>query len=129
MACQDKAEDEAEDEQAEYDSILIENAGEILPSVAKILGGQTFAPYFAGVLPELLKKLVCHAYLCSLFLKTVLVSSYAYCVHISSFFIEIIAKSGLYDIQSGVYRMLSTLYACFLCLNVALGIIFVRIEH
>jgi hypothetical protein len=57
MACQDAEDDELDDEHAEYDSMLIENAGELLPTLAKLLGGPTFAPYFAGILPELLKKL------------------------------------------------------------------------
>lgn len=58
MACQDADADELEEEEAEYDSALIENAGELLPTLAKLLGGTRFAPYFAGMLPELLKKLV-----------------------------------------------------------------------
>ena len=59
MASQDGEEDEVDEDQAEFDSILIESAGELVPSLAKLIGGQKFAPYFAGLLPELLKKLVC----------------------------------------------------------------------
>jgi hypothetical protein len=58
VASQDSEEDEVDDDQAEFDSILIESAGELIPSIAKVLGGQKFAPYFAGLLPDLLKKLV-----------------------------------------------------------------------
>lgn len=58
MACQDN-DDEVDEGQAEFDSILIESAGELMPSFAKVLGGQMFAPYFAGLLPELMKRLVC----------------------------------------------------------------------
>ena len=38
--------------------MLIEYAGDILPSLATAVGGQIFAPYFAGFLPLLLKKTV-----------------------------------------------------------------------
>ena len=38
--------------------MLIEYAGDILPSLATAVGGPTFAPYFAGFLPLLLKKTV-----------------------------------------------------------------------
>ena len=38
--------------------MLIEYAGDILPSLATAVGGQIFAPYFAGFLPVLLKKTV-----------------------------------------------------------------------
>ena len=46
------------DQQAEYDAMLIEYAGDILPSLASAIGGAAFAPYFAGFLPLLLKKTV-----------------------------------------------------------------------
>lgn len=46
------------DQQAEFDAILIEYAGDILPSLATAVGGAAFAPYFAGFLPLLLKKTV-----------------------------------------------------------------------
>ena len=45
-----------EDEQAEYDAMLVENAGELIPTVAKIVGGETFAPFMAGLMPEIVKK-------------------------------------------------------------------------
>ncbi len=61
MVCQDneaEGDSELEDQQAEYDGMLIEHAGDIVPAVAKVIGGQLFAPYLAGLLPEFLKKLV-----------------------------------------------------------------------
>lgn len=58
MACQDQLDDDAVDEEAEYDTLLVENAGDVLPTLAKVLGGEMFAPYFVAMLPELLKKLV-----------------------------------------------------------------------
>jgi len=58
MACQDDdTVDELDEEEAEYDSALIEGAGELLPTLAKLIGGVQFAAYFAGILPLLLKKL------------------------------------------------------------------------
>ena len=47
-----------EDQAAEYDAMLIESAGDVLPAAAKVVGGEVFAPYFAGFLPEMLKRLV-----------------------------------------------------------------------
>ena len=63
MACQDITEEpetdaEEDKEMAEYDGIVIENAAEILPTLAKAVGGDNFKPYLAGFLPELLKRLV-----------------------------------------------------------------------
>nr|XP_033779924.1 importin-4 [Geotrypetes seraphini] len=58
--CQDpEAEDGDDDDgqQAEYDSMLIEYAGEGIPLIALAVGGQMFAPYFAGFLPLLLSKM------------------------------------------------------------------------
>nr|XP_058944233.1 importin-4-like [Pocillopora verrucosa] len=57
-ACQQEDDDDVEDsdQQAEFDAMLIEYAGDILPSLATAVGGQIFAPYFAGFLPLLLKK-------------------------------------------------------------------------
>jgi hypothetical protein len=49
---------EEDKEMAEYDGIVIENAAEILPSLAKVVGGDNFKPYLAGFLPEFLKRLV-----------------------------------------------------------------------
>ena len=62
MACQDAADDDdtdAEDEeQAEHDCALVESAGELMPAIVKLIGGHQFAPYFADLLPQLLKRLV-----------------------------------------------------------------------
>uniref|UniRef100_A0A8C4SHZ2 Importin 4 n=1 Tax=Erpetoichthys calabaricus TaxID=27687 RepID=A0A8C4SHZ2_ERPCA len=56
-ACQDNEDyDDDEQEQAEFDSMLQEYAGEGIPLLAKACGVQTFAPYFAGFLPLLLPK-------------------------------------------------------------------------
>jgi len=57
-ACQQGADDDVDDsdQQAEYDAMLIEYAGDVLPSLATAVGGPAFAPYFAGFLPLLLKK-------------------------------------------------------------------------
>jgi len=59
-ACQQGADDDVDDsdQQAEYDAMLIEYAGDVLPSLATAVGGPAFAPYFAGFLPLLLKKTV-----------------------------------------------------------------------
>ncbi|KAG8596096.1 hypothetical protein GDO81_001732 [Engystomops pustulosus] len=55
-ACQDEAEDDEDEQQAEMDAMLMEYAGEGIPLVAAAVGGSTFAPYFAGFLPLLLNK-------------------------------------------------------------------------
>ncbi|XP_033113593.1 importin-4-like [Anneissia japonica] len=58
-ACQDEDDEEDYDEdpqQAEHDEMLIEYAGEIIPSLAKAMGGQAFGPYLAGALPLLVMK-------------------------------------------------------------------------
>uniref|UniRef100_A0A6I8P8H9 Importin 4 n=2 Tax=Ornithorhynchus anatinus TaxID=9258 RepID=A0A6I8P8H9_ORNAN len=56
-ACQDDDdEDDDEEEQAEYDAMLLEHAGEAIPALAAAAGGETFAPFFAGFLPLLLRK-------------------------------------------------------------------------
>lgn len=59
-ACQQGDDDDIDDsdQQAEFDAMLIEYAGDVLPSLATAVGGQIFAPYFAGFLPLLLKKTV-----------------------------------------------------------------------
>ena len=62
-ACQsDTADDDADsaddDERAECDSALIESAGDLMPTLAKLMTGQAFAPYFADLLPQLLRRLV-----------------------------------------------------------------------
>ncbi|KAH0626147.1 hypothetical protein JD844_000940, partial [Phrynosoma platyrhinos] len=60
-ACQDsdvdEDGDEDDEEEAEYDAMLIEYAGEVIPALAEAAGGETFAPYFAGLLPLLLNKM------------------------------------------------------------------------
>ncbi|XP_069490065.1 importin-4 [Ambystoma mexicanum] len=58
-ACQDPdAEDTDDDEeqQAEFDAMLVEYAGEGIPLVAAAVGGDAFAPFFAGFLPLLIGK-------------------------------------------------------------------------
>ncbi|XP_010636011.1 importin-4 isoform X3 [Fukomys damarensis] len=56
VACQDTDEEEEDDNQAEYDAMLLEHAGEAIPALAAAAGGDTFAPFFAGFLPFLLCK-------------------------------------------------------------------------
>ncbi|XP_023563486.1 importin-4 isoform X3 [Octodon degus] len=56
VACQDSNEEEEEEDQAEYDAMLLEHAGEAIPALAAAAGGDTFAPFFAGFLPFLLCK-------------------------------------------------------------------------
>ena len=59
-ACQDAEEAEGgqedEEEEAEQDEMLFEYAGEVLPNLGRALTPATFAPYFTGLLPHLLKK-------------------------------------------------------------------------
>merc|ERR1719419_1223082 len=56
-ACQDmEAEDGGEEEEAEQDGMLFEYAGEVLPNLGRAMTPQAFAPYFTGLLPNLLKK-------------------------------------------------------------------------
>lgn len=59
MACQE-AEEEGEevDEEAEFDGMLIESAGDVIPIMAKLVGGENFLTFFAGFLPDLLKRMV-----------------------------------------------------------------------
>ncbi|KAL1781203.1 importin-4 [Sigmodon hispidus] len=60
-ACQNCEEDDEEEEedgdQAEYDAMLLEHAGETIPALANAAGGHTFAPFFASFLPLLLSKM------------------------------------------------------------------------
>ncbi|XP_061445058.1 importin-4 isoform X2 [Rhineura floridana] len=60
-ACQDSnIDDDGDDdcdEVAEYDAMLIEYAGEVIPALAEAAGGEAFAPYFAGFLPLLINKM------------------------------------------------------------------------
>ncbi|CAH1269854.1 IPO4 [Branchiostoma lanceolatum] len=51
-ACQDD-DDAEDDQQAEYDTMLIEYSGEVIPALAVAIPGQQFAPFFAGFLPLL----------------------------------------------------------------------------
>lgn len=44
--------------QAEYDAMLLEHAGEAIPALAAVAGGDAFAPFFAGFLPLLFCKTV-----------------------------------------------------------------------
>jgi len=60
-ACQDVEAEEGDEEEAEQDEMLFEYAGEIIPNLGKALTPQTFAPYFTGILPMLLKKTKKHA--------------------------------------------------------------------
>ncbi|XP_076983213.1 importin-4 isoform X2 [Tamandua tetradactyla] len=55
ITCQD-ADEEDDDDQAEYDAMLLEHAGETIPALAAAAGGDTFAPFFAAFLPLLLCK-------------------------------------------------------------------------
>lgn len=56
-ACQDTDDDESvEGEEAEQDEMLFEYAGEVLPNLGRAMTPATFSPYFAGLLPLLLKK-------------------------------------------------------------------------
>lgn len=58
LKCQGEEEEISEDdEQAESDSILVENGGDLLVTLAGLLGGEEFSPFFAGLLPDFLKKL------------------------------------------------------------------------
>jgi len=57
IACQDQEESDGDvGEESEYDAMLIEHAGDLIPTTAKLVGGQAFAPYMAGLLPDLIKK-------------------------------------------------------------------------
>jgi hypothetical protein len=38
--------------------MLIESAGDVLPAMAKLLGGEMFLPFFRSFLVDLLKRLV-----------------------------------------------------------------------
>ncbi|XP_055942635.1 importin-4-like [Argiope bruennichi] len=57
LACQDEDTNEDEDEQeAEYDNLLLEYAGELIASLIKVVPWNQFAPYLAGLMPFLLSK-------------------------------------------------------------------------
>ena len=55
-ACQDVELEDGDEEEAEQDEMLFEYAGEIIPNLGKAMTPATFAPYFSGLLPMLLKK-------------------------------------------------------------------------
>ncbi|XP_005096783.1 importin-4 [Aplysia californica] len=57
VACQDQEEDAEEDMEAEYDSMLIESAGDVLPVIARLMGGENFLPFFTSFVTDLLKRL------------------------------------------------------------------------
>lgn len=57
LSCQDEDASEEDDEQAEFDGMLIESAGDVLPAMAKLLGGEMFLPFFRSFLVDLLKRL------------------------------------------------------------------------
>lgn len=50
-------EDAEEREEAEYDGLLIQMAGDLVPALAKALPAERFAPYMAGLLPLFMGKL------------------------------------------------------------------------
>ncbi|XP_062580344.1 importin-4-like, partial [Saccostrea cucullata] len=56
LACQDQ-DTEEDDEEAEFDGMLIESAGDVLPAMAKLLGGPVFMPFFSSFLTDLQKRL------------------------------------------------------------------------
>ncbi|XP_059088623.1 importin-4-like [Tigriopus californicus] len=51
-----KCEPEDENIQSEQDEVLFEYAGEVLPALGNAMNPTAFSPYFAGMLPHLLKK-------------------------------------------------------------------------
>ncbi|KAK3601657.1 hypothetical protein CHS0354_038220 [Potamilus streckersoni] len=57
VACQDKEEEEEDGQDAEYDGMLIESAGDVIPIMAKLMGGPAFTPFFSSFLTDLLKRL------------------------------------------------------------------------
>ncbi|XP_064467073.1 importin-4-like [Ornithodoros turicata] len=60
LACQDEGSDDENDddkEEAEFDEVLIESAGDLVPALAKAVPPEKFAPYLAGLLPLFLAKL------------------------------------------------------------------------
>ncbi|XP_071092179.1 importin-4-like [Haliotis cracherodii] len=57
LACQDQEDEDDDETQAEYDGMLIESAGDVLPVMARLLGGQQFLPFFSSFLTDLLKRL------------------------------------------------------------------------
>ncbi|KAK2193044.1 hypothetical protein NP493_18g10006 [Ridgeia piscesae] len=45
-----------DEEESEYDIMMVENAGEVIPCVAKLVSPQDFCSYLVGLLPELLRR-------------------------------------------------------------------------
>ena len=57
LRCQGEEGEESEDgSREESDNLLIESAGNLPPSLAELIGGEEFAPFFAGLLSDLIKK-------------------------------------------------------------------------
>ncbi|GFU48669.1 importin-4 [Nephila pilipes] len=56
LACQDEEGNEEDDQEAEYDNLLMEYAGELIASLSRVVSYQQFAPYLAGLMPFLLAK-------------------------------------------------------------------------
>lgn len=50
-------EDSDEQDEAEYDGLLVQMAGDLVPAMAKALPAERFAPYMAGLLPLFMGKL------------------------------------------------------------------------
>ncbi|XP_059170198.1 importin-4-like isoform X2 [Physella acuta] len=57
VACQDQEDDGEDETEAEFDSMLIESAGDVLPVMARIMGGDNFLPFFTSFVQDLLKRL------------------------------------------------------------------------
>uniref|UniRef100_A0A2L2Y6J1 Importin-4 n=1 Tax=Parasteatoda tepidariorum TaxID=114398 RepID=A0A2L2Y6J1_PARTP len=56
LACQDEADGDEDDQEAEYDGLILEYAGELIASLIKVTPWAQFAPYFAGLMPFLINK-------------------------------------------------------------------------
>lgn len=50
--------DDAEESESEAHEKLIEYAGDVLPALGGAMTPQEFAPYFAGLLPSILQRIV-----------------------------------------------------------------------
>ena len=60
LACQDEdTEGDEDDQEAEYDSMLMEYAGELIACLNKVVPWQQFGPYLAGLMPFLFARTVC----------------------------------------------------------------------
>uniref|UniRef100_A0A6M2CSE5 Putative karyopherin importin beta 3 ovary overexpressed n=1 Tax=Rhipicephalus microplus TaxID=6941 RepID=A0A6M2CSE5_RHIMP len=60
--CADEEIEEAdEQDEAEYDGLLVQMAGDLVPAMAKALPAERFAPYMAGLLPFFMGKLKRHS--------------------------------------------------------------------